>query len=269
MSNGSAPRFSRIASILLWVHRLLRSSATRCHDHVSIGCLRTSMTCRERPVARRASPGPPRPRAPWRRMLAASIAGNVAGSAGHQQDGPHVTSGSFEPYIQKVSTMHSSDSGNIAATFPAMIPLAVAVASFGGSAGLRPVENARMAAWCQPSIAPYAAILPLTSSESGRFPGNIRPMREKTEEKRLAILRILREADGPLGSSRITERLAVMGHDISERTVRFHLLDMDSGRSHREPGSERAGHHPARRSGSSTRPGASTRSGYSRPRSIR
>ena len=52
-------------------------------------------------------------------------------------------------------------------------------------------------------------------------------MREKTEEKRLAILRILREADGPLGSSRITERLAVMGHDISERTVRFHLLDMD------------------------------------------
>ena len=52
-------------------------------------------------------------------------------------------------------------------------------------------------------------------------------MREKTEEKRLAILRILQEADGPLGSAGITERLAAMGHDISERTVRFHLLDMD------------------------------------------
>ena len=52
-------------------------------------------------------------------------------------------------------------------------------------------------------------------------------MREKTEEKRMAILRILREADGPLGSSKITERLSAMGHDISERTVRFHLLDMD------------------------------------------
>ena len=52
-------------------------------------------------------------------------------------------------------------------------------------------------------------------------------MREKTEEKRLAILRILREAEGPLGSSKITERLSAMGHDISERTVRFHLLDMD------------------------------------------
>jgi repressor of nif and glnA expression len=52
-------------------------------------------------------------------------------------------------------------------------------------------------------------------------------MREKTEEKRLAILRILREADGPVGSSRITEQLVAMGYDISERTVRFHLLDMD------------------------------------------
>lgn len=52
-------------------------------------------------------------------------------------------------------------------------------------------------------------------------------MREKTEEKRLAILRILREADGPVGSTKITERLSGMGHDISERTVRFHLLDMD------------------------------------------
>ncbi|MBN1344311.1 MAG: DUF128 domain-containing protein [Phycisphaerae bacterium] len=52
-------------------------------------------------------------------------------------------------------------------------------------------------------------------------------MREKTEEKRLAILRALREASGPIGSSRITEWLAAMGHDISERTVRFHLLEMD------------------------------------------
>ncbi len=52
-------------------------------------------------------------------------------------------------------------------------------------------------------------------------------MREKTEEKRLAILRVLREAGGPLGSSKITERLSAMGHDISERTIRFHLLDMD------------------------------------------
>jgi repressor of nif and glnA expression len=52
-------------------------------------------------------------------------------------------------------------------------------------------------------------------------------MRDKTEEKRLAILRILRDANGPLGGSKITERLSAMGHDMSERTVRFHLLDMD------------------------------------------
>jgi repressor of nif and glnA expression len=52
-------------------------------------------------------------------------------------------------------------------------------------------------------------------------------MRERTEEKRLAILRILRDADGALGSARITQQLAAMGYDVSERTVRFHLLDMD------------------------------------------
>ncbi len=52
-------------------------------------------------------------------------------------------------------------------------------------------------------------------------------MREKTEERRLAILRVLREAGGPLGSTKMTERLASMGYDLSERTVRFHLLDMD------------------------------------------
>ncbi len=52
-------------------------------------------------------------------------------------------------------------------------------------------------------------------------------MRDKTEEKRLAILRTLREANGALGSSKITERLLAMGHDMSERTVRFHLLELD------------------------------------------
>jgi len=52
-------------------------------------------------------------------------------------------------------------------------------------------------------------------------------MRDRTEEKRLAILRILRDANGPLGSLKLTERLAALGHEMSERTVRFYLLDMD------------------------------------------
>ncbi len=52
-------------------------------------------------------------------------------------------------------------------------------------------------------------------------------MRDKTEEKRLAILKTLRDASGALGSSKITERLLAMGHDMSERTVRFHLLELD------------------------------------------
>lgn len=52
-------------------------------------------------------------------------------------------------------------------------------------------------------------------------------MRDKTEEKRLAILRTLRDANGALGSSKITERLSALGHELSERTVRFHLLELD------------------------------------------
>jgi repressor of nif and glnA expression len=52
-------------------------------------------------------------------------------------------------------------------------------------------------------------------------------MSEKTEKKRLAILRILQKADKPIGSTKIVENLQAMGHDISERTVRHYLLGMD------------------------------------------
>lgn len=52
-------------------------------------------------------------------------------------------------------------------------------------------------------------------------------MSEKTEKKKLAILRVLREADKPVGSSKLTERLLAEGHEITERTVRFYLNGMD------------------------------------------
>jgi HTH-type transcriptional regulator, global nitrogen regulator NrpRI len=52
-------------------------------------------------------------------------------------------------------------------------------------------------------------------------------MKYKNEKKQLAILQILREAENAIGSSKITEQLATMGFDISERTVRYYLLDMD------------------------------------------
>jgi repressor of nif and glnA expression len=52
-------------------------------------------------------------------------------------------------------------------------------------------------------------------------------MREKTEKKRLSILRVLQEAGKPVGSLKITERLEAAGNDISERTVRFYLKEMD------------------------------------------
>ncbi|MBI5117830.1 DUF128 domain-containing protein [Candidatus Poribacteria bacterium] len=52
-------------------------------------------------------------------------------------------------------------------------------------------------------------------------------MSEKTEKKRLAILRILQEAGKPVGSAKLTERLLAEGHEISERTVRLYLEAMD------------------------------------------
>ncbi len=57
--------------------------------------------------------------------------------------------------------------------------------------------------------------------------GRITAMTEKTEKKRLVILRVLQEAQRPLGSSKITERLLAGGHEISERTVRFYLESLD------------------------------------------
>jgi repressor of nif and glnA expression len=52
-------------------------------------------------------------------------------------------------------------------------------------------------------------------------------MQERIEKRRLTILKILQEADKPVGSDLITDRLKGLGYDMSERTVRFHLLAMD------------------------------------------
>jgi repressor of nif and glnA expression len=52
-------------------------------------------------------------------------------------------------------------------------------------------------------------------------------MQDKIERKRLAILRILKDANETVGSQKITELLEAARHDISERTVRFHLNAMD------------------------------------------
>lgn len=54
-------------------------------------------------------------------------------------------------------------------------------------------------------------------------------MKEKAEKKRLAILRVLKEAKRPLNSSKIAMALRGFGYEISERTVRlyFQALDQD------------------------------------------
>lgn len=52
-------------------------------------------------------------------------------------------------------------------------------------------------------------------------------MQDRIERKRLAILKLLADDSDTLGSSAITEQLEAQGYDISERTVRFHLLALD------------------------------------------
>jgi repressor of nif and glnA expression len=52
-------------------------------------------------------------------------------------------------------------------------------------------------------------------------------MTERTERKRLLILKILKESRQALGSLQIAEQLNNRGVQISERTVRFHLLALD------------------------------------------
>jgi HTH-type transcriptional regulator, global nitrogen regulator NrpRI len=52
-------------------------------------------------------------------------------------------------------------------------------------------------------------------------------MNDTIEKKRLAILKTLYKANAPVISQKITEDLANQGYDISERTVRFHLLSLD------------------------------------------
>ncbi len=53
-------------------------------------------------------------------------------------------------------------------------------------------------------------------------------MIEKSEKKRLAILRILQKVEKPMSSPKITQELQAMGHEVSDRTVRLYLSDLDS-----------------------------------------
>jgi len=50
---------------------------------------------------------------------------------------------------------------------------------------------------------------------------------DKRERKRLAILDVLRTSEHPIGSSRITDILVAQGIEISERTVRLYLQELD------------------------------------------
>lgn len=42
------------------------------------------------------------------------------------------------------------------------------------------------------------------------------------------ILRVLKEANRPVGSAQIHKEMVLSGHDISERTLRLYLQDLDN-----------------------------------------
>jgi len=50
----------------------------------------------------------------------------------------------------------------------------------------------------------------------------------RTEKRKLAILEILKKAQGPLSSREVTDLLNARGFEISERTVRLHLQGLDA-----------------------------------------
>jgi repressor of nif and glnA expression len=47
------------------------------------------------------------------------------------------------------------------------------------------------------------------------------------ERKQLAVLKVLKEADRPLSSAKIADQLFASGYDLSERTVRLYLKELD------------------------------------------
>lgn len=50
---------------------------------------------------------------------------------------------------------------------------------------------------------------------------------DKKDERRLAVLNVLRSSDGPLGSAEISDALSAVGQRVSERTVRLYLKQLD------------------------------------------
>ncbi len=53
------------------------------------------------------------------------------------------------------------------------------------------------------------------------------PMSSRMEKKKLAILEVLKSSTVPLSSRRIAESLDVAGYEISERTIRLYLQQLD------------------------------------------
>lgn len=53
-------------------------------------------------------------------------------------------------------------------------------------------------------------------------------MSDRTNRAKVAILRALRELDGPAGAARIMRKLGSAGVDLQPRTIRFYLMQLDA-----------------------------------------
>ncbi|OPY68701.1 MAG: Ribonuclease R winged-helix domain protein [Syntrophorhabdaceae bacterium PtaU1.Bin034] len=53
-------------------------------------------------------------------------------------------------------------------------------------------------------------------------------MVEKRKKKKLLILGVLKNSSGPLTSAKIAQELLLLGHEVSERTVRLYLQEMEA-----------------------------------------
>jgi repressor of nif and glnA expression len=73
-----------------------------------------------------------------------------------------------------------------------------------------------------------AAVLPVAPDAlHSRQIADIQSMSDKIEKRKLELLRILKDAGGPLGSRKLMENLTAMGRAVSERTIRHDLLELD------------------------------------------
>ena len=254
MSNGSAPRFSRIASTLCRSMCLLQPSATgmprRC---LPDGRMRSAPT---KPRPRSAPPSLPAPDVSHRyrsavncrnsirklpdrnRLIADSACFRGITSAAMYRAGRRSTCGNIAGSI-------SGNAADVAGATSAMIGRRADAES---RAGARHVRRRRRRSASRQNCRIAARV-------SGRFPGNIR--RHEREDRREAPRHPPHPSRGRHAAGQLGDHRAALGHGSRHQREDRPLPSArhGQGRSHGEPGPERAGDHPAGSGRAGQRPG--------------